>query len=220
MALARKFEATESSMKEKRTIVTCHDLINDCCTAQPGNCRAQILCGKKKTANILWYLLPTSIQSWRQNLPWGSLLSDRNIFSSYFSYSDLFAGTSWFKMNYGSSLPHKCRLHYTSSYTIYSNVASTYIYQVFVFMLTLMNIRRGWHGRFLFQDLGLELVTKTCPHRPQALEKPKKRFRRICFFSSFVFWTRRLQVLQGMTYVCKTFHANVRRSDLPMLNIK
>ena len=33
------------------------------------------------------------------------------------------------------------------------------------------------------------------------------------------FRTSRLQVLQGMS-VCKTFHANIRRSDLLMLNIK
>ena len=32
-------------------------------------------------------------------------------------------------------------------------------------------------------------------------------------------WTRRLQVLQGMS-VRKSFHANIRKSDLPMVNLK
>ena len=61
-----------------------------------------------------------------------------------------------------------------------------------------------------FQDLsmiGARVIAKTCPHRPQALEKAimitlVSAYVGFCFFS-FVFWTRRLQVLQGMADVCR-----------------
>ena len=93
-------------------------------------------------------------------------------------------------------------------------------------ILTLMNSSgsRGWQCHFIFQDLWLALlvVAKTCPHRPQALEMAKmiKFFRMIFLKILFVFWTRRLQVLQGMTYVCKmSIVLDVRQHQL-LLTIK
>ena len=52
------------------------------------------------------------MQVLRQTLPWRPCLTDCNIFSFYFSCFGLFVDTSWFKINDGSSLPHKCRLHH------------------------------------------------------------------------------------------------------------
>ena len=78
----------------------------------------------------------------------------------------------------------------------------------------------GDMATFFLQDLGLVLVTKTCPRRPQAIKRAKtvRRFRRKTFFPIFV-WTRRLQVLQGMS-ARKSFHANIRKSDLTMVNLE
>ena len=83
--------------------------------------------------------------------------------------------------------------------TPYIRMLRVHIYQVFVIILTLMNSRRGWPLFFSGPRVGA--VAKTCPHRPQALEKAKmiKRFRREKFFFFICFWTKRMQVLQGMT---------------------
>ena len=105
------------------------------------------------------------MQVWRKNLPWRSLPTNCNIFSSYLSCFSLFVDTSWFKINDGSPPPTN------ATCTIYSNVTSTC--QVFAIILILMNSRRGWHGQKKNQDEGLALVAKTCPHRPKAIEKAK-----------------------------------------------
>ena len=68
------------------------------------------------------------------------------------------------------------------------------------------------------QGLGLALVAKTRPHRPQAIKKANNdhtRFRRKIIFFPIFFLN---EATAGTPrHVCKNFHANFRRSDLPML---
>ena len=69
-------------------------------------------------------------------------------------------------------------------------------------------------------DLRLALVAKTCPHRPQAITKRLKMVGVSVgnnFFSSFFLNDA---TAGTSSHVCKKFHANVPRSDLPMFNIK
>ena len=148
----------------------------------------------------------------RQNLPWRSFITDCDIFSSYFSCFGLIVDTSWFKINDRSRpLPQMPLAPSTPMLRVHTR------YQVFVIILILMNRRWGLHHPFFFQDQGVALVAKTCPHRPQAIEKTKNGqtfpLEKIFFF---YLWKRRLQVLQGMPV---TFHANMGIRDLPMFNI-
>ena len=64
-----------------------------------------------------------------------------------------------------------------------------------------------------FQVVGLAIVAKTCPHRPQAIEKAKngRAFPLEKLF--FIFFLNE-------STAGKTFHASIRRSDLPMFNIR
>ena len=63
------------------------------------------------------------------------------------------------KVPYGiqNHLTHTCRLHHLFECSIFGIIS------------TPTNSRRGWHGHPFFQGVGLALVAKTCPHRPQAI---------------------------------------------------
>ena len=64
------------------------------------------------------------------------------------------------------------------------------------------------------QGLELALVEKTCPHRPQANKKVKmsRRFRRKTFFLCSFFFFLNEPIAGTPRYVCKQFHAKIRRS--------
>ena len=130
--------------------------------------------------------------------------TDCNNLLSYFSCFGLLVDTSWFKINDGSSPMN-------AACTIYSNYT-----QVLGIILTSINSRRGWHGHFFFQDPGLALVAKTCPQQPQVIKKTKngRAFPYDLFFFQFFFERGDCRYSKAWS------HANIRRSDLPMFNIK
>ena len=117
---------------------------------------------------------------------------------------------SWLIRAGGNPPPHKYRLHYLHILASYSPPRA-------------VNFKEGDMGTFFLQDLGLALVTNTCPHRPQAIKRAKNGQSGVSlgffFCPSISVWTRRLQVLHGMS-VRKCFHANIRKSGLPMVNLK
>ena len=86
-----------------------------------------------------------------------------------------------------------------------------------------MNGGRGRHSQFFVVDLGLALVAKTFPHRPQAFEMVNNgqqwsgvSIRKdICFH--FIFLNE--PIAGTPRHVCKKFHANIRRSDCVVAKI-
>ena len=67
---------------------------------------------------------------------------------------------SWLIRAGGNPPPHKYRLHYLHILASYSPPRA-------------VNFKEGDMATFFLQDLGLALVTKTCPHRPQAIKRAK-----------------------------------------------
>ena len=66
---------------------------------------------------------------------------------------------------------------------------------------------------FFFQELGLALVAKTSPHRPQPIEKVKNGQAFPLEKLFFIFFVK--EATAGTPRdVCKTFHANIEFEDL------
>ena len=103
--------------------------------------------------------------------------------------------SSWFKSTNGANLPHERRLKYQPECHT-SDV-----------LLTAMNNRRGSHGHFFVHDLGLALVAKTCPHRPQA-------FQAFPYVNNICFVLFLDEPLAGtLSHAYKTCRGTIRGSD-------
>ena len=78
-------------------------------------------------------------------------------------------------------------------------------------------VEEGDMVTFFLRDVGLALVAKTCPHRPQAFKRSimVRRFRRKSALNIYVYiWTRQLHVLQGISV--KSFTQKFEDLTLPI----
>ena len=111
-------------------------------------------------------------------------------------------GTSWFKVNDPQLLvSHECRLQYL------------FVGRRFGVTLAALNSGTVWRSQFFVKALGRALAAKKCPDHRRAFKKvSNRRFRRR---KQFWFPSYSLSESVSMTprHVCKTFRANIRRSD-------
>ena len=71
-------------------------------------------------------------------------------------------------------LVFRCRVSYELTEIPPLTITTCTIYTCWYHILSHeQQILRGRYGHFSLQDVGLVLVTKTCPHRPQAIKRAK-----------------------------------------------